>query len=216
VTFADNPAAISFSAHVINFNPGQSFRTFTIQTDPMIASQSILLFNSNLATAFFPNIIVSNYTSVPDTTGGHTHFASQYTDGVTEYYTISAVGSPTILESGTGVDLPSSWVDATNASEGNFNIESIGVDTTVDPTSDLILVSFSGPFSIDVSLPSTSEYSVGHELIIKRVGGYVVGNELTVIPFSGETIDGAASVSLNVAYQRIRILNTGAEWIQID
>ena len=111
------------------------------------------------------------------------------------------------------------FFNATEAASGGGSagqtIEALTASGTPDTNSTLLLVTPASDTTI--SLPAVSDYSTGFELTIKRVGAATGTNDnITIDPDGTETIDGAATVNLNVGYQSIIIVNTGTEWVQIN
>ena len=92
------------------------------------------------------------------------------------------------------------------------SIESFSGSGTPDVKSSVVLVTPAS--NTTISLDPVANYPTGFELNIKRTGGGA--SSLTIDPDGSETIDGATTVTLNNAYQGIRLLNTGSEWIVIN
>jgi len=111
------------------------------------------------------------------------------------------------------------YFNATEAASGGGSagqtIEALTSSGTPDTNSTLLLVTPAS--NTTISLPAVSSYTDGFELTIKRMGAATGTNDnITIDPDGTETIDGAATVNLNVGYQSIIIVNTGTEWVQIN
>lgn len=64
-----------------------------------------------------------------------------------------------------------------------------------------------GAFAVTLPLPTSGRY-----LVIKDSGGMALANNITINPHAAETIDGAASLILNLNYQSATLVSDGTNW----
>ena len=62
------------------------------------------------------------------------------------------------------------------------------------------------------------EYPLGFELKIRRNWEYTAAssNTVAISPAAGETINGQASINMNVGFQSVTLYNTGNGWVRIE
>jgi hypothetical protein len=68
---------------------------------------------------------------------------------------------------------------------------------------DIVVIASTSSAPIIISLPP-AEFEHGHMLIIKRLGV----RQVTIVPNGTDTIDGAASFTLNVAYKTVGLIGS--------
>jgi hypothetical protein len=78
--------------------------------------------------------------------------------------------------------------------------------TVLDADYKLLADATAGAFTIQ--LPSTSAFATGHEFRFEKIDGS--SNAVTVAAFSGDTIEGAATVALASQYASLRVTSNGA------
>lgn len=87
-----------------------------------------------------------------------------------------------------------------------FAFRSVSAATDLD-ADDHVLECTTGTF--DVALPDTGDVEVGHEFVVKNTGtGFV-----TLIPASGQAIDGQLYYIVGDQYQCVILRSNGSDWI---
>jgi hypothetical protein len=91
-----------------------------------------------------------------------------------------------------------------------FPTRTITVSYTVDSiTSDYsILCNASGAINVTLPLPTTA----GRQLVIKDITGLASTRNITILPHSSETIDGASSRVISTNYSSISVLSDSQNW----
>ena len=66
--------------------------------------------------------------------------------------------------------------------------------------------------AITITLPASAGDLAGMMLVIKDVGGNAASLAITVDGNSSETIDASATITINIAYGSVNLMNNGANW----
>ncbi len=93
----------------------------------------------------------------------------------------------------------------TNSKSANYTIDSGAVKdyaVLVDTTGGVVIVTLPAP-------------TAGRYLIVKDSGGNALVNNITISPHAAETIDGAASVVMNLNYQSETLISDGTNWFLV-
>jgi len=91
-------------------------------------------------------------------------------------------------------------------------IMSVNYDSYPGGKNGTVLVDASGA-NRNVYLPATSTVTAGTVFVIKKTDNS--GNTVTIDTTGGQTIDGAATQTLNTQWQTIRVQSTGSAWVTI-
>lgn len=91
-------------------------------------------------------------------------------------------------------------------------IMSVNYDAYLGGKNGTVTVDASGA-SRSVFLPATSTVTTGTVFVIKKTDSS--GNTVTIDTTGGQTIDGAATQTLNIQWQTIRVQSTGSAWVTI-
>lgn len=92
------------------------------------------------------------------------------------------------------------------ADPGTLTIRSTGISGALLTTDDVVLATAS---PITLTLPDPA-LMTGRFITVKKTDA--AATAVTVAQFAAETIDGAASITLNTQYQSVNILSDGVNW----
>lgn len=138
--------------------------------------------------------------------------------------TWTAVGGSLIVRGGGNVGVSSAWpgalldVQGTVRSTGlvatgfiNIAVTSKTSDYTATSSDQLILVNSTGG-AVTINLPAAAG-AAGAVYHIKKTDAS--GNNVIVDPNGAETVDGAATSTMNTQYQKVTVVSTGTAWCTI-
>ena len=105
-------------------------------------------------------------------------------------------------------------IGATTAGSGKFTTlqggyQGVGSASATIGTNTIVGVNFSG--AVSLTLPAVQSGRIIH---IKDESGAAATNNITITPASG-TIDGAASIVLNISYGAYTLYSNGSNWFVI-
>jgi len=116
-----------------------------------------------------------------------------------ELYTFGTDGFWHEIVSASGV--VGAVVFPTRTITANYTIDSITPDYS-------ILCNASGAINVTLPLPTTA----GRQLVIKDITGLASTRNITILPHSSETIDGASSRVISTNYSAISVLSDSQNW----
>ena len=134
---------------------------------------------------------------------------------------MSYTNNPTSILAGAGITVtPTSGVGAEVITISSNGISPVAVRiATATPvavsatTDDVISVQVPGPVAVTVNLPAGV---AGQEFTIKDgLGLASVLTPITIVPAGADTVDGAASATINVPFGALTLVFDGGQWILI-
>lgn len=66
-----------------------------------------------------------------------------------------------------------------------------------------------------ITLPKSSLAGVGKVYIIKDISGSALATSISIVPFTGETINGDTSTSIATNYGKIGLFTDGSNWFDV-
>lgn len=66
-----------------------------------------------------------------------------------------------------------------------------------------------------ITLPKSSLAGIGKVYIIKDISGSALSTSISVVPFTGETINGDTSTSIATDYGKIGLFTDGSNWFDV-
>lgn len=137
-------------------------------------------------------------------------------DSITRYWLHATAAIATFLHNNSAVNC----VNATlfNAGSGTtFQVEQANQIRSVSATGpvqfeDDILLANASAGAVTIQLPSIG-YIKGKRVVVKKTDS--TANSVTVTPYSGNLIDGSASVSLTTPNETLRLISNGGDWVVI-
>lgn len=134
---------------------------------------------------------------------------------------MSYTNNPTSILAGTGITItPTTGTGAqvvTISSSGVLNyavrVAIATPDTVSATTDDVISVQVPGPVAVAVNLPAGV---LGKTFTVKDgLGLAAPATPITITPTAPDTIDGAATATINAPYGSLTLVYDGAQWILI-
>lgn len=92
-----------------------------------------------------------------------------------------------------------------------FAITSTAINYTVLTTDSLIKITSTAAVRT-MTLPSAASATVGHSFTFEDASGGALTHNIVIQPVGGQTIDGQASISINVNYGAVSIYSNGSNW----
>ena len=131
---------------------------------------------------------------------------------------MSYSNNPTSILAGTGISIsPTSGTGANTITISATGVQTLAVRVAVATpvavvnTDDVISVEVPGPVAVAVNLPAGV---TGRVFNIKDgLGLAAVATPITINPNGAETIDGAASATIDAAYGSLSLVYSGVEWL---
>ncbi len=95
-----------------------------------------------------------------------------------------------------------------------LGISNAGEDYTALLTDFFITVSQVATSTV-VTLPKASLAGIGKVYIIKDISGSALSTSISIVPFTGETINGDTSTSIATNYGKIGLFTDGSNWFDV-
>ncbi len=108
-------------------------------------------------------------------------------------------------------DTPQNRKKAIRDAVFNNGVKTITAASGTITASDANWVKVDGTTLTTLSLESAALFPY-RELVIKDVSGAANTNNIVIDPYGSETIDGAATKTINTAYGSIRLFSDGVKW----
>lgn len=128
---------------------------------------------------------------------------------------IAASGSPPSKWSRLPIGLPGQSLKVSNSGIPAWKYDSLqivtsGVSIILEDTVERVIINKSSPSSTEINLPLSPYF--GQEVLVKDGKGDANTNKITVVPPSGQTIDGFPQIILSQNYQSFHFLWNGTNW----